>query len=328
MRVVVTGGAGFVGRAVVKRLAERGDTVVALVREPAKVKFLASDHVTLVASDLRSVPAMTAQMKGADGVIHGAGSYRVGIKKSEQPAMRDANVGTTERVLDAAIAAGVARIVYVSTVGVFGDTKGEKPDESYRRSLDESWLSFYDETKYRAHEAAIKRIWAGAPIVVVQPSQVFGPHDHSPPSAQLEQAYAGKLPYITLGDSGNAWVHVDDLAAGIVTALEQGRLGEAYILAGECYRLRDAVAIAARVGGRRPPRMALPTALLRLIAPINDRVGGLPGFPANLGEVIRAGDGVTYWASHNKATIELGFNPRSLEQGIADTWGHAKRENA
>ena len=98
MRVVVTGGAGFIGRAVVKRLADRGDQVIALVRDQAKAQFLAGKNVTLVVSDLHSVPAMTAQMKGADAVIHGAGSYVVGIKKSERPEMWDANVGTTERV--------------------------------------------------------------------------------------------------------------------------------------------------------------------------------------------------------------------------------------
>ena len=67
--------------------------------------------------------------------------------------------------------------------------------------------------------------------------------------------------------------------------------------------------------------MTMPTSLLRIMAPINDRLGGLPGLPANLAEVIRAGDGVTYWAGHEKATRELGFRPRSLEQGIIDTWG-------
>jgi dihydroflavonol-4-reductase len=326
LRVVVTGGAGFIGRAVVKRLADRGDEVVALVRDPPKAQFLATKNVTLVASDLHSVPAMTAQMEGADAVIHGAGSYVVGIKKSERPQMWDANVGTTERVLDAAMAVGVRRIIYVSTVNVFGDTHGAKPDESYRRDLAEGWLSYYDEAKYRAHEAAEKRIAAGAPIVVVMPSQVFGPNDHTLLSLQLAQAHAGRLRYEILGDAANAWVHVDDLAAGVVAAFDHGRSGEAYILAGECYRLHDAIAVAARVGGHHPPRISLPTALLRLVAPINDRLGGLPGFPPNLGETIRAGDGVTYWASHDKATKELGFNPRSLEQGIADTWGQAKQE--
>jgi dihydroflavonol-4-reductase len=224
-------------------------------------------------------------------------------------------------VLDAAAAAAVARIVYVSTVGVFGDTGGTIVDETYRRDLSRGFLSTYDETKFRAHEEAEKRIAAGAPIVIVQPSQVYGPNDHSLTSAQIEHAYAGTLRFVALTSSGVAWVHVDDLAAGMVAALDTGRVGEAYVLSGESLTLKDAIALAARLGGHKPPRLTVPTGLLKLVAPLNDRVGGLPGAPANMREVIRGGDGVTYWAKHDKATAELGFNPRSLEQGIRDTWG-------
>jgi dihydroflavonol-4-reductase len=321
MRVVVTGGAGFIGRAVVARLAARGDEVVALVRDPDRAAHLVGKNVTLLASDLRSGPAMTAQMHGADAVIHGAGIYRVGIKKSERPQMWDANVGATERVLDAAIAARVPRIVYISTVNVFGNTKGNKPDETYRRDLADGFISYYDETKFRAHEAAEKRIAAGAPIVVVQPGQVYGPHDHSIISEQLQLAHAGRLRYISFPTMGIVWVHVDDVADAIVAALDLGRLGEAYLLCGDCRVMAESIASAARIGGHRAPRFTIPTVLLRLIAPISDRFGGLPGLPANLTETIRAADGVTYWAVHDKATAELGFNPRSLEAGVADTWG-------
>jgi dihydroflavonol-4-reductase len=323
MRVVITGGAGFIGRAVVSRLAARGDEVIALVRDPDRAAHLSGTNVTLLASDLRSVPAMSAQMRGADAVIHGAGIYRVGIKKSERPQMWDANVGATERVLDAAIPAGVPRIVYISTNNVFGDTHGTQPDETYRRDLAEGWLSYYDETKFRAHEAAEKRIAAGAPIVIVQPSQVYGPNDHSVASAQLDLAYHGRLRYISFPASGFAWAHVHDVADGIVAALDRGRVGEAYALAGPCYRLKDAIGVAARVAGRKPPRLTVPTRLMRLVAPLNDRLGGLPGLPDSLAEVISAGDGVTYWAKHDKATAELGFKPRSLEDGVMDTWGPA-----
>src|SRR6187401_93136 len=112
MKVVVTGGAGFIGRAIVERLAKRGDDVVALVRDAGRARFLKDDEgrVTLIKSDLSSVAQLTAQIKGVDAVVHSAGSYRIGIKDSERDAMWDANVGVTERVLDAAVAAGVARI--------------------------------------------------------------------------------------------------------------------------------------------------------------------------------------------------------------------------
>jgi nucleoside-diphosphate-sugar epimerase len=321
MRVVVTGGAGFIGRAIVSRLADRGDEVVALVRDPARAMHLKREHVSLVVSDLSSVPQLTAQMTGADAVIHAAGMYEVGIKKSQRQRMWDANVGSTERVLDAAVAAGVPRIVSVSTVNVFGNTKGVMADELYQRNLADGFISYYDETKYRAHEQAHKRASAGAPIVIVLPSQVYGPHDHSTASEQLDLAFKGKLRYTALANLGIAWVHVEDLVSGILAALDRGTAGEMYILAGEPKRLADSVALAAKLGGHKSPRLNMPTLLLRASAPINDRLGGLPGMPANLSEVISASDGVTYWAGHEKATRELGFNPRSLEQGIADTWG-------
>ena len=321
MRVVVTGGAGFIGRAVVERLSTRGDHVVALVRDPEKAAFLAGANVELVQSALDDPAQLEAACQGADAAIHGAGDYRIGIRDSDKPAMWDANVGTTERVLDAAIKAGVPRILYLSTLGVMGNTRGRLVDETYRRDSTDGFLSWYDETKYRAHEAAEARIAAGAPIVIAMPSQVYGPNDHSITSRQLELAHAGKLRYVALGNAGTAWVHVHDLADGIVAALDKGRLGEAYLLAGECRRLGEAVAIAARVGGRRPPRMAVPTVFLRLAAPFNDAAGGLPGMPENLRETIASGEGVTYWGNHDKAAAELGFAPRTLAQGVADTWG-------
>ena len=327
MRVVVTGGAGFVGRAVVERLHHRGDDVVALVRDPATAAHLVHEGgggggaIELVRSSLADTGSLGDALRGADAVIHVAGMYRVGIKASERPAMWDANVGATERILDAAIAAGVPRIVDISTVNVFGNTKGAVVDETYHRDPAGGFLSVYDETKYRADAAAVARIERGAPIVIVMPSQVYGPHDHSLASEQLHQAFHGTLRYRAFSSLGTCWVHVQDLAEGIVAALDRGAPGERYCLAGPCHTMGESIAIAARAGGRRAPRIELPTALARLAAPLNDALGGLPGMPANLRETIAAGDGVTYWASHAKATRELGFAPRSLEQGVVDTWG-------
>ena len=171
-------------------------------------------------------------MTDADGVIHIAGAYRVGIPASERPAMYEANVDATQRVLDAAIAADVPRIVYISTVNVFGNTHGRIPDETYRRDLAEGFLSYYDETKYLAHVAAEARIEAGAPIVIVQPGTVYGANDHSGIGAQLKAAYDGTARMITFANTGIAATHVDDIAGGIVAALDRGRPGQAYILTG------------------------------------------------------------------------------------------------
>jgi len=318
MRVVVTGGAGFVGRAVVRVLRARGDDVVALVRHTGKAGLLEALGCDTVASDLSDRAALVPLLGRADAVIHGAGSYRVGIAPSERPAMWDANVGTTERVLDAAIEAGVPRIVYVSTVNVFGNTRGRVVDERYRRDLSEGFLSSYDETKYRAHEVALDRIGRGAPVVIVMPSQVYGPRDHSGVGEQLRRANEGTLRYRALDDLGIGLVHVVDLASGILAALDRGRLGEAYVLSGPTVTLAAAMGLAARLGGRTLPRIRVPTVLLRAMRPF----GGIVG-QANLREVISASAGVTYWASSAKAETELGFRTRSIEDGLRDTFATA-----
>jgi dihydroflavonol-4-reductase len=315
-RVVVTGGAGFVGHAVVGRLRERGDQVVALVRDAGRAQHVADLGAELVVDDLSDIGGLTERLRGADALIHAAGSYRIGIPKSEHGTMWDANVGTTTRVLDAAEAAGTSRIVYVSTVNVFGNTHGQVVDETYRRDLREDFLSWYDETKYGAHEVAEQRIKGGAPIVIVLPSQVFGPGDTSDFGAQIRLAYDGKLPYRGLTDVRIGLVHADDLARGIVAAFGRGRIGERYNLSGPATSLGEAEAIAAQLGGHRLPWLHLPDGLLRAMAPL----GPILGRP-NLREVVSASSGVTYLFSPAKAMAELGFATRDLETGLRETFG-------
>jgi dihydroflavonol-4-reductase len=230
--------------------------------------------------------------------------------------MWDANIGTTTRLLDAAEVAGTPRIVYVSTVNAFGNTHGKVVDETFQRDLSEGFTSWYDETKYGAHEVALQRIRAGAPIVIVQPGQVYGPGDHSGFGGQLRLAAAGKLRYSAVDDVAVCLVHVDDLAAGIVAALDRGEAGQSYVLVGPRATLREAIALAASVKGRKAPKLRLPTGLIRAMAPI----GRLIGQP-NLREVISASAGVTYLASAAKAERELGFRARDLETGFRDTFG-------
>ncbi len=317
-RIVVTGGAGLVGRAVVRALRRRGDTVVALVRDPARAPFLAESGAELVGSDLSDVTELTESLRGAEGVIHAAGSYRIGIAKSERGAMWDANVGTTTRILDAAEAAGTPRIVYVSTCNVYGNTHGAVVDETYRRDLAEGFLTWYDETKYGAHEVAEQRIAGGAPVVIVLPSQVYGPGDRSGFGDQLRLAHDGKLPYQALAGVRMSLVHSEDLADGIVAALDRGRAGERYNLAGPVTSLGEAEAIVARLGGHGLPRLRLPDGLLRVMAPL----GGLIGQP-NLRELVDSAADVSYTATAAKAESELGFRARPVEDGLRDVYGAA-----
>jgi nucleoside-diphosphate-sugar epimerase len=293
----------------------RGDEVTAPVRDRRRAEDLIDMGVAVIEDDLSDVDRLAEMLRDVDAVIHSAGSYRVGIARAERGAMWDANIGTTTRVLDAAEAARTPRIVYISTVGVFGNTHGQVVDETYRRNIRDGFLSWYDETKFGAHEVVAQRSRTGAPIVSVLPSQVYGPGDATAIGEQLRLAHAGKLPYRALEEVGLGFVHVDDLAVGIVAALDRGAAPGAYVLSGPRHRLSEALAIAARLGGRKPPRVTIPTGVLRVMAPL----GRLVGQP-NLREVIEAAAGVTYWASSEKAIRQLGFAPRELEDGLRDTF--------
>lgn len=325
MRVVVTGATGFIGQVVVRRLGARGHQVVALVRDPDAASAIEPPTVEIVASDLSETESVRPAMIGADGVIHLAGSYRVGIPVSERPSMYDANVGVTERVLDAAIAAGVPRIVHVSTINAFGNTRGRVVDETYRRDPKDGYVSYYDETKWLGHLAAEQRIADGAPIIIVQPGITYGPGDHSSVGQQLEQAYLGTAPYVALGAMGISPVHVEDLAGGMLAVLHRGEPGRTYVLGGPNVRFKEAMAIAAHAGGHGPPRLSIPTPVLRLGTFLGPNLGARFGLSPNLREIMTASDGVTYWASSARAAAELGYRPRDLAAGFADAFGGSER---
>jgi dihydroflavonol-4-reductase len=318
VRVFVTGGTGFIGKRLVARLREEGDEVVAVVRSPSKATPLADLGCELVQVSLVEHEALRSAVQGVDAVIHAAGAYKVGIPASERPAMYEANVRATEAVLDAAAEAGVPRVVYVSTVNAFGNTHGEVVDETYRRPVTEPFVSYYDETKYLGHVAAEDRIAQGASVVIAMPSAVYGPGDHSQLGQQLRQAGAGTLPFVSLPKLGASFVHVDDVADGLVRVLRQGRDGRSYVIGGEVARLGDVLRTMARIAGRRPPRFTMPTLLIKAAIPFQRLVTGPMGLPPNLREIVSASDGVTYWASHDRADQELGYAPRGLEQGLAD----------
>ena len=319
MKAFVTGATGFIGGRLVAKLRERGDDVVALVRSPQKAAPLSAQGCQLVEGDLSDSERLRSAMQGCDGVFHVAAVYKVGLAKSERQAMLDANIEGTANALDAAIGAGVPRIVYVSTGNVFGNTHGKVVDESYRRDLAEGFMSTYDEGKYRAHELALDRIAQGAPIVIVQPGGVYGPGDHSELGNAIEMTRRGRMPLIPFANMAMSFVYVDDVADGLILAFDKGQIGESYILAGERATMKQLVQTTARVVGRRPPKREMPTAIMRASAPLGPVIGPLMGFPPNFRELISVSDGVSYWMTDDKARRELGFAPRGLERGLKDT---------
>jgi nucleoside-diphosphate-sugar epimerase len=319
MRVFLTGGTGFIGGRVAQKLRERGDDVVALVRSPDKGAKLRDAGCQLVQGDLSDVAAIKRGLDGVDACIHAAAVYKVGIPKKDRQPMYQSNVTGTENVLDAAVEAGVNRILYVSTVNVFGNTKEQVVDETYRRDESEGFLTCYDETKYKSHQIAKDRIAKGAPIVIVQPGGVYGPGDHSELGNFIDQTRTGKLRAKAFPQLGINFVFIDDVADGVLLALDKGVVGESYVLGGEIGRMDDLVEKTAELSGKKAPKATLPVALMKVSAPLGPAVGPLMGFPPNFSEAIKASDGVTYWAKHDKATRELGYSPRDLETGLKQT---------
>ncbi|MFN2389363.1 MAG: NAD-dependent epimerase/dehydratase family protein [Actinomycetota bacterium] len=319
MRAFVTGATGFIGGRLAYRLLERGGEVVVLVRDPRRAGSLRDAGCVLVQGDLSDEIALEHGMEGADAVFHAAAVYKVGIPESERGAMFETNVRGTERVLDAAVAAGVRRIVHVSTVNVFGNTSGRIVDESHIRDPAAGYLSYYDETKWLAHEAAVRRAGQGAPVVIVHPGGVYGPGDTSEIANLIDQVRKGRMKLLLFPDLGFNLLHVDDAVDGILLAHDKGRLGESYVLGGEITTVRDIVGIVCDIDGRRPPTRALPVPLMKMAIPFGRLVGKVMGTPPNLREGIKAADGVTYWARDDKARRELGYAPRDLRTGLAET---------
>jgi nucleoside-diphosphate-sugar epimerase len=319
MKVFLTGGTGFIGGEVARQLRARGDEVACLVRNPEKAEKLTALGCQLVQGDLGDAEAIRAGMSGCDAAIHAAAMYEVGIPAKQRPAMYEANVKGTERVLRAAQEEGVGRIVYVSTVGIFGNTHRKVVDESYEHPGRE-FTSYYEETKLEAHRIA-KRMVAqeGLPCVIVQPGGVYGPGDTSQVADLLEQFLDGKMPLIPFPELGICLSHVEDIAGGILLALDKGELGETYVLSGPATTMREAVETVASLTGRKAPKHALPTPVMKAMTPIGPLVGKLMGQPPNLREMISSADGVTFWASHEKASRELGYSPRGMEAGLRQT---------
>ena len=318
MKVFVTGGTGFIGGEVVRQLRARGDDVVCLARNPEKATKLSALGCQIVSGDLSDTEAIRNGMDGCDAVVHAAAMYQVGIPAKQHPAMWEANVAGTETVLKAARDAKVAKLVYVSTVGAFGNTHRKVVDETYEHPGKE-FTSYYEETKLEGHRVAKRMIEDGLPGVIVQPGGVYGPGDTSQVADLLQEFFAGKLVLMPFPEFGICLTHVEDIAGGILLAIDKGSVGETYVLSGPVTTMREAIETVAVATGRKAPKRAMPVALMKAMTPIGPLVGKMLGQPPNLRELISSADGVTFWASHEKASRELGYAPRGMEEGLRQT---------
>jgi nucleoside-diphosphate-sugar epimerase/N-acetylglutamate synthase-like GNAT family acetyltransferase len=318
MKYFVTGATGFIGGRLVRQLRAAGHEVRALVRTPSKAKDLAGLGVSLHSGDITDQDSMRAAMRGSDGVFHLAAWYRIGAAPGERRLAERINVQGTLNVLELMRELAIPKGVYTSTLAVFGDTEGWVGDESYRHSG--PWLSEYDRTKWRAHyEIAVPMMQAGLPLVIVQPGVVYGPGDPSVIGHLLRQYLRRTLPIRPHG-AAFCWGHVDDTAHGHLLAMDKGRAGESYIIAGPPHTLEEALEVAEEITGIRAPWLRPPALLLRAMAvaaSVVERVVPLP--QTYSGETLRIAAGATYLASSEKAQQELGFRARTLEEGLRET---------
>jgi len=311
----ITGATGFLGGEVVRQLIAGGHRVRALVRSPDAASALAAAGAELHEGDITHPESMRAPMTGADGVFHIAGWYKVGVL-DRSPAV-DINVNGTRNVLTLMRELGVPKGVYTSTLAVNSDTHGQVVDETYR--FTGKYLSVYDETKAQAHHLADQFIAGGLPLVIVQPGVIYGPGDTSSVRLTLRQYLQRKLPVVPK-KTAFCWGYIEDVARGHLLAMEQGRPGRNYFLAGPVHTMIEALDIAQSITHIPAPRIRVNLgAMLALVGTVAKIEPYLPAAAQAAFENLRVVGGATYLGSNARAVRELGWRVRPLADGLRAT---------
>ena len=231
--------------------------------------------------------------------------------------MRRVNIDGTLALLKAAARAGVERSVYTSSVAALGLTADASPATEITPIKPEHYVGAYKRSKYDA-EQQVRALATEQDIVIVNPSTPVGPGDIKPtPTGQMIlDAARGKMPAYV--DTGLNVVHVDDVAAGHLLALEKGRCGESYILGGEDLMLRELLALVAGQSGRKAPTLRLPIAPLMPLAWVMERVAEQTGkTPMMTPDILKMAKKRMFFSSQ-KAQKELGYSARPARQAVAD----------
>lgn len=317
MTILVTGATGFVGSAVARQLVTRGEAVRVLVRSGGDRRNIADLPVEPVEGDLRDGASLARALRGCRALYHVAADYRIWVPRPDE--IYETNVAGSTRLLRAAAAEGVGRIVYTSSVAVLGARPdGGSADEKTPVRLADM-IGHYKRSKFLAEEAVRRLVRdEGLPVVIVNPSTPIGPHDIKPtPTGRLiVEAAAGRMPAFV--DTGLNVAHVDDVAAGHVLAFERGVIGERYVLGGENLTLQQILTEIARLCGRRPPRLRLPHGLVLPIAYAAESISRVTGRePFVTVDGLRMARKKMFFSSA-KAEAALGYRARPAKAALAD----------
>lgn len=318
MRTLVTGGTGFVGSAVVRRLLVAGYEVRALARPSSDRRNLEKLPVEVVTGDLSDRVSLDRALAGCEALYHVAADYRLWARNPSS--IYQTNVTGTINIMLAALEARVKRIIYTSSVATLGYAPpGGLADES-TPVKERDMIGDYKHSKYLADEAVRRLVKEKAlPAVIVNPSTPVGPRDIKPtPTGRIiVEALRGRMPAYV--ETGLNVVHVDDVAEGHLLAYERGRIGERYILGGENMTLRTILTAIASLCGRRPPRIRLPHNLVLPIAYACEGLARLTGSfePLTTVNGVRMSQKRMFYSS-DKARRELGYAPRDALSALSD----------
>jgi len=315
-KALVTGASGFVGSAVARLLVERGFSVRALVRSSSPQHHLAGVDIEFVRGDLRDAESVRQAMTDVRWVFHVAADYRLWARNPAE--IVENNVLSTRIVMEEAQRAEVERIVYTSSVATLKTRPAGDPSDETISLEEHRAIGNYKLSKLLAERLVLTMAERGLPVTIVNPSTPVGPRDVKPtPTGRfIVEAAAGRVPAFV--ETGLNMVHVDDVAAGHLAALERGRVGERYILGGQNVSLSEILMTIAQQTGRRSPRLKIPRAVVFPFAVMAEAVArGTGREPFVTVDGLRMSKNRMYFTAA-KAQRELGFRARPYVEGVRD----------
>ncbi len=306
MKAFVTGGTGFVGSAVIRRLLADGHTVRTLVRPGTNTRMLDGMPVEHISGDLSDVTVLQKGMTGCEWVFHVAALYAYwGYTWDE---FYQSNVEGTRHVLEAAARSGVRRIVHTSSIASLGIPSDGTPGAEETPVTLKDMLSDYKRSKFLAEEVVREFVAQGLQVVTVNPAAPVGVGDHKPTQTgkMIVDFLNGKMPAYV--DTGLTIVDVEDVAAGHLLAAERGKVGERYILGGENLSLKQVLDLLSEVSGRPQVRVRIPRAVALAFAYVDTGLARLnpKHIPAATPAAVRVSSKKEYFSSA-KAMRDLGY---------------------